>query len=178
MEEEQTIQLEKTPLARFEIRDAGSANWYLRKMRNLQTEKATIQAQTAAMLKAVDAQMERLRYLYEAQLQTWVQQELARRGGRSKTLALHQGTVAFRTVPETLRVLSAREAVEYARAQGWDVIKTVETLDAERYKREATAARVETGELLPGLEVVPERESFTIQFGAAQAGTDTPEEAG
>lgn len=153
---------------RFEIQDAAGANWYLRQLRNLETEKATIQAQTAAMLKQLDGDIHRLEFLYGQQFEMWVRAELARRGGRGKTLPLHQGTAAFRTVPRTLRVLNAREAIEYAQRQGWDVIKRVESLDADGYKKQAVAVMAETGEVLPGIEVIEERESFTVKFGATK----------
>ena len=98
----------------------------------------------------------------------WVEQELARRGSRSKTLLLHQGTAAFRAVPASLRVLSSRDALDYARAQGWELIKTVESLDAEGYKSRAAVVQSQTGEVLPGLEVIAARESFSVRFGAAK----------
>ena len=43
------------------------------------------------------------------------------------------------------------------RGQGSDLLKTVETLDAIRYKEEAALVRKMTGELLPGIEVIDER---------------------
>ena len=152
----------------FEINDAGTANWYLKTLRNLESEKATIQAQTAAMLRSLDAEINRFRFRFEPQFQGWVEQELARRGSRSKTLPLHQGTAAFRTVPASLRVMSSRDALDYARSQGWPVIRSVETLDAEGYKSQAAAVQAETGEVLPGIEVIPERESFSVRFGTAK----------
>ena len=156
---------------RFEINDEGSANWYLRKLRNLENEKATIQAQAAAMVKALDADIHRLEFMYGQQFQTWVRAELDRRGGKGKSLPLFQGTASFRTVPRSLRVLNSREAMEYAKLQGWDVIKTVESLDADGYKKQATAALGETGEVLPGIEIVEGRESFTIKYATAKDAT-------
>ena len=153
---------------KFEINDLGTANWYLKTLRNLENEKATIQAQTQAMLRSLDAEIRRLEFRYGPQFQGWVEQELARRGSRSKTLALHQGTAAFRTVSASLRVMSSRDALDYAWEQGWPVIRSVETLDAEEYKKQAAAVQAETGEVLPGIEVIPERESFCIRFGAAK----------
>ena len=152
----------------FEINDVGTANWYLKILRNMENEKATIQAQTTAMLRSLDAEINRFRFRFDLQFQRWVEQELARRGSRSKTLPLHQGTAAFRIVPASLRMLSSRDALDYAREQGWPVIRSVETLDVEGYKKQAAAVQAETEEVLPGLEVIPERESFTVRFGAAR----------
>ena len=164
--------IERAPLTeereRFEIKDAATANWYLKKLRNLENEKDTIRAQAATMIKALDTEIHALEFRFGKQMETFVRGELDRRGGRSKTLPLFQGTAAFRTVPASLRVRNVTEAIEHARAQGWDAIKTVETLDADRYKKEAAAVRQETGELLPGIEVIQERENFTIKFAVAK----------
>lgn len=152
----------------FHITDAASANWLLRKLANLEAERKRIQAQSADILRSLTAQENRLRFLYEDELARWTQGQLEKEGGRTKTLRLLQGTCAFRTTPHSLRVLSSRDAMEYARAQGWDMVKTQETLDAQAYRQQAEAALHETGELLPGLEVVPERETFAIRFGKGE----------
>lgn len=157
---------------RFEIRDMAGLNWYARKIRNLENEKVTIQTQAKEMLRDLDRDITRLEFMYGQQVQTYVRAELDRRGGHGKTLKLWQGTAVFRTLPASLRVRSAQAAIEHARAQGWDAIKTTETLDVDRYKKEAAAARQETGELLPGMELTEERESFTIRFGKAAEGSE------
>ena len=105
---------------RFEIKDEASANWYLRKLRNLENEKDTIKAQAAAMLKALDTEIHSLEFRFGPQFETFVRGELDRCGARSKTLPLFQGTASFRTVPASLRVRNVTEAIEHARAQGWD----------------------------------------------------------
>lgn len=157
---------------RFEVCDEATANWYLRKLRNMENEKDTIKAQAAAMVKALDTEINGLEFRFGQQFETFVRGELDRRGGRTKTLPLFQGTASFRTVAASLRVRNVTEAMEHARAQGWDAIKTTETLDADRYKKEAAAARQETGELLPGIELTEERESFTIRFGKVTEGSE------
>ncbi len=43
-------------------------------------------------------------------------------------------------------------------------------MDAAAYRQAAEKALGETGEPLPGVEVVPERESFTIRFGSRRGG--------
>lgn len=164
---------------RFVIDDEGKANWYLRELRMVETEIATVKSQAAEMIRALEIDANRLRWRHEADFLAWAKEELGRRGGTRKTLPLFQGTVAFRTVPMSLRIAGSGEAIEYARSQGWDVIRTVECLDSEGYRRQAAALLTETGEVLPGIEIVPERESFSVRFGkdnknpmAAQEGGD------
>jgi len=159
-----------TEAPRFVIDSKDKANWLLRKLAALDTEKALVKAQADEIIRGLDADAARLRALHEADLQAWAREELERQNRGKKTLPLLFGTVAFRTVPAALRVTGSREAIEYARGQGWNVIHTVETLDAEGYKREAAAALAETGEVLPGVEIVPERESFSVKFGKGKGG--------
>lgn len=159
-----------TEAPRFCIDSKDKANWFLRKLAALDTEKALVKAQAEEIIRGLDADANRLRALHEADLQAWARAELDADGGRKKTLPLLFGTVAFRTVPSSLRVTGSREAIEHARAEGWDVVKTVESLDAEGYKQQAAAALAETGEVLPGVEIVPERESFRVTFGKGKGG--------
>ncbi len=148
----------------FCIDNEERANWLLRKLANLDAEKARVKAQAADILQSLTAEENRLRARFETELIEWAQREITRRGGKGKSLKLLQGTCAFRTVPAGVRVVSPAEAIDYARAQGWDMIRTVESLDADAYKREALTALLTTGEALPGVEGVPERESFSVKF--------------
>ncbi len=49
-------------------------------------------------------------------------------------------------------------------------------VDTGAYLEAARKTLAETGELLPGVEIAPERESFSVRFGKAGV-SDTPEEA-
>lgn len=159
-----------TEAPRFVIDSREKVNWYLRKLAAIENERALVKAQAEEILRGLDADAARLRALHEADLQAWAKEELERLGGRKKTLPLLFGTVAFRTVPSSLRVVGSAEAVEYAKSQGWEVVTTVEKLDGEAYKQQAAAVLHETGEVLPGVEIVPERESFSVKFGAKGKG--------
>lgn len=159
-----------TEAPRFCIDSREKANWYLKKLARIENERALVKAQAEEIVRGLDADAARLRALHEADLQAWAKDELERMGGRKKTLPLLFGTVAFRTVPAALRVVGSAEAAEYAKSQGWEVVTTVEKLDAEGYKQQAAAALHETGEVLPGVEIVAERESFSVKFGKGGQG--------
>jgi len=148
-----------TARAEFHITDESSANWFLRKLANLENEKARVKAQAAKMIAEMDADTDRLRGLYEAELREFARAELERRGGRRKTLTLLQGSLSFRTVPASLRVDDAAAALDTAAAMGHIRV------DEARYREAANEAQKTTGELLPGVVVVPERENFAIRFG-------------
>jgi hypothetical protein len=98
---------------------------------------------------------------YGAELETFARETLAARGSRRKSLPLLQGTLSFRTLPAALRVADAETAYLHARTACPELIETRQELNTTAY-RELTEA---TGELLPGIEAVPERESFRVRFG-------------
>lgn len=149
----------------FSICDEDSANWYLRKQATLATEIARIKAQADAIIKPLLADSERLQSRFEAELQAWAQEQIAARGGKRKTLDLLQGSIAFRTVPASIKIVSDEEAFVYARTFHADLIQTIEKLDTSGYRAAAKAAMEETGEMIPGTEVTPARESMSLKFG-------------
>ena len=87
------------------------------------------------------------------------QAELDRRyKGRRKSLALLQGTFAFRAVPATLRVDNVAAALNTAASMG--AVK----VDAAPYRQAALEAQRATGELLPGCVIVPPSEHFGVSL--------------
>ena len=148
----------------FRIDSENAANWYLRKLANIEAEKRRVTQQAAEILRQLDADAENLRFLYDADLQEWTRQELARKGGKRKSLALLQGTACFRSVSASLKISDPAAALVHVIAIGADAIKRSIHLDAEKYRALAEAA-LKDGELLPGVETVPARESFSVKFG-------------
>ncbi len=151
----------------FCINTTDRANWLLRKIANLDSEKARIKAQAEAILHQLDTDREGLLYLYGSQLEAFTRQELARTGNRRKSLTLLQGTCSFRTVPARLSVTDAAAALLYSRENLPEAIRTVETLNRSAYVHRAE----ETGELLPGLESIAAKEAFSLRF-FGKDGTD------
>jgi phage host-nuclease inhibitor protein Gam len=72
-----------------------------------------------------------------------------------------QGTAGWRTVPAAIRVTDTLAAIAYAQECLPEAVKTQAVLDREAYR----AHMEETGQLLPGMEVTPEHESFRVSFG-------------
>ncbi len=66
----------------FHITDESSANWYLRKLANIEVEKQRITAQTEKMIKELETDAAGLKFLYESELQEYVRRELAQRQRR------------------------------------------------------------------------------------------------
>lgn len=162
MENEQTIANEQT--APFCIDSEERANWLLRKLANIESEKQRVQAQAAAICKQLEQDANGLRFLYSAQLEAFARQTLAAKGSRRRSLILLQGTCAFRAVPPSVKITDVSAALTYARQNAPEAIRTVESLDTTHYRQFAETA-LQDGELLPGVEYCPAREAFRITFG-------------
>jgi len=151
----------------FHITDEAGANWYARKLAGIEAERARVRAQAARIIAQLDGDENSLKDRFEAEAREWARAELDRRyRGRRKSLALLQGTFAFRAVPATLRVDDVAAALSTAASIG--AVK----VDAAAYRAHALDAQKTTGELLPGCVIVPEREHFSVSFGKDSAGVD------
>ena len=158
-----------TEAQEFHITTEDAANWYLRKLANFEAEKQRVQAQAAAIVKQLETDAEGLRYIYEGELIEWTRQELAKKGNRRKSLALLQGTAAFRTVPAGLKISDPAAALDFCRKNFPDAVKTAETLDAAKYREWAEALQKAGAEALPaGMETTPQREAFCVKFGKTE----------
>ena len=79
-------------------------------------------------------------------------------GSPRRSITLLQGTLAFSVHAPTVKLADPGAAME--RAQELGTLR----VDTEGYQKAAAAAFRETGELLPGVEAVPERETFAARF--------------
>ena len=148
----------------FRIDSESAANWYLRKLAGIEAEKNRVTANAAAIVAQLESEANGLRYVYEGQLQEYVRRELAAKGNRRKSLTLLQGSCQWRTVPAGLKISDPAAALEYARRNLPDAVKTSETLDNEAYRKFAAKMQAETDALPVGMESVPEREAFSVKF--------------
>ena len=145
----------------FHINSESAANWYMKKLANIEAEKTRVTQQAALIVAQLDADAESLRYCYEGELQNYVRRQLAATGSRRKSLTLLQGTAQFRTVPASLKISDPAAALDFCRVNLPDAVKVSETLDAGKYRN---FAEKQEGETLPGVETVPTREAFSVKF--------------
>lgn len=159
---------EKTAL--FAIDTEDKANWLLGKLAAIDNEKARIKAQAEQRTRELDADRESLLFRFGAELEQWTRTEAERR--RRKTVTLMQGTLAFRTVPAGLRFVlpddyyKEIEVIEKAQELGCTHME----INRSEYIKEAKTLMETTGELLPGIERVEAKESFSIRFGSGKKG--------
>ena len=155
------------PCKGFHIDSDETADWYLKKKAALNAEEALIMAQAEAAVKRLQADRKSLENLYQSELEAYIAEKIANDKRGRKSVILPHGTCQFRRVPEGLKLAdesaAAKAVLESDAYPG--CCKVI--LDATAY-RQLAEGRFENGELLPGMEVVPERESFSIRFGGKQ----------
>ena len=149
----------------FSIMDEASAGWYVDKILSRQERIARIKAQAQEMIEREEADLARLHARFGAELEQWALREIESRGGKTKTLRLLQGTVSVRTVPASVRIADAEAAMEAAKAQMPELVQVVQTekLDTAAYRKAAQERLEATGDVLPGVEPVPARQSVTVK---------------
>lgn len=151
----------------FHITNEAAALWYLRHLANLEAEARRVKRQAESMIAALDTEAEGLRRIYQGELEAWAREELKRKGSRRKTLHTLQGTLRFRQVPARLAI-DEPAALRYATESLPALVATRRELDRAAYLEEAKRRLQETGELLAGVDVAPEREAFSVSFASPE----------
>ena len=165
-------QAEKTE---FHIDSESTATWLLTKVRQIEEEQEAIKAATAQRLSELTADRERLMGRFSAELEAWARSESEKRRRKTITLPLAGYAVSFRAVPSRLVVESEADAITTARAVAPELVsvETREIFDKAGFLAYAKTKLEETGELLPGLAVTEEKESFSVKpVKAGKAGTE------
>lgn len=152
----------------FHITSESAALWYLRKLANLEAECQRVKRQAERLVAALDAEAESLKRVYQGELEHWAREELAKKGNRRKTLHTLQGTLRFRHVPARLSLEENGNALRFAADHFPALVITRQELDRAAYLDEAKRRLEETGELLEGIERIPEREAFSVSFAAPE----------
>jgi len=149
----------------FGITDEKSATWLLRKLRAIDEEQEAIKAATDQRVKELQADRERLMGRFGSELEAWAREESAKRHRKTITLPLAGMAVAFRTNPARLVVESEADAITTARAVAPQTLttETVEKFDRAAFLAHAKATLESTGEVLPGVSLTEERESFSVK---------------
>ncbi len=152
----------------FHITSEAAALWYLRKLANLEAETRRVKCQAERLVASLNSEAESLKRVYQGELEHWVREELAKKGNRRKTLHTLQGTLRFRHVPARLSIEEDTAALRFAADNLPALVVTRQELDRAAYLDEAKRRLEETGELMEGIERVPEREAFTVSFASPE----------
>ena len=152
----------------FHIDSERAALWYLRKLANLEAETRRVKCQAERLIASLNSEVESLKRVYQGELEHWAREELAKKGNRRKTLHTLQGTLRFRHVPARLSIEEDAAALRYAADNLPALVAIRQELDRAAYLDEAKRRLEETGELMEGVERVPERETFSISFAGPE----------
>lgn len=152
----------------FVIDSEERAEWYLRKLANLDAETDRIKANTAKRLQEIATDREGLVQRFGDQLTGWAKGEAERR--RRKTVTLQNGSIAFRAVPSRLVIENDADAMQTAKLVCPDAVtvETIEKLDRAALIARATETLQETGELLPGVKMIEASESAKVTAGSKE----------
>lgn len=104
----------------FQVSSIETANWALRKLLDAQHQLAKLRDAAKSFKARVDRWFEESSKeakgsveFFESLLRPWVQSELQKRSGRSKTIPLPSGTVGLRKLPDRVDVSDPEIALQY-----------------------------------------------------------------
>jgi hypothetical protein len=148
----------------FVIDTEQGASWFVGKIAEKEELKARIKAQAAQRVLEIDADITRLKNIYQSQLEAWAHEEALRR--RRKTITLPLGTVKITTVSAHVKISDKESALAHAQTLGEGFFSLVPTLDATAYAKHAQEVLEKDGIVPAGCDYVPARESVT--YGVAK----------
>jgi hypothetical protein len=149
---------------RFAVTDIESAEWVLSKMQEAQADVLAqrcrldaIQSQMQAMIEDKARRCSYLEARFGHELEAFAARELE--GGKSKTLKTPFGSLSFRTVPGSIRVVNVELAVVWAETFEPKAVKVSKSVLVSGLKG------MESGLPSAAFEVVPPNERFRIETG-------------
>jgi hypothetical protein len=160
----------------FVIQTREHAEWYLRKLANLDREEASIRAQAEAMVNRLRTDRESLQGRYQSQLESFVRGELERTNSKRRSVLFFNGTAQFTSVAPRLVVESEADALTTAAAvlpAALVEIPASVKLDKKTLLDYAKERFESTGELIPGVGRTEASERFAIKFSEAKEPTET-----
>lgn len=167
---------EESAPAVFSIDSDDKAEWYLRKLASFEAEEARIEAQAATMLGLLKTRREGFAARFGPEFEVFAREKVAARGDGKKYHDFFQGRVSFRAVAASVRISSPEDALTTARLVCPQAIQTIEKLDQTLFRAKAKQVLEDSGELLPGVEMVPGREAMSIKFPTGTTGRGKEEE--
>lgn len=100
------------PAPAFQVQDAATASWVVRKVNEARAYARRVEAWAAAELRRAEREERLLLGRFGRELEDWLRAELSARGGRRRSVSLPGGTLGLRQAPA--RVVVADEAAALA----------------------------------------------------------------
>ena len=113
----------------FRVCDESSANWVVRKVVEARAYAERVKRWADHEIRRAEQDEERLMYLFGSQLHAWVASEVARFGGRRKSLNLPAGRVGFKKLGMKLVIEDIQAVLQWAKTACPAAVIVKERLD-------------------------------------------------
>ncbi len=144
----------------FCVRDAESANWLVRRILEARAYAERVAAWAERERRRAQREEEFFLARFGPQLRTFAAREIAKSGGRRKSLNLPSGRIGFRAVPAKIVIEDEIRVIEWARVHCPDAVQKVESI-AKAVLDQHVAS---TGEIPPsGVRVEEAGERFYLK---------------
>lgn len=135
------------PGERFVVDTVEKVDWVLGKIADAEAQAEAVKARreaTAARMAAMEKEYrdraEGFRRYFGPEMELVARAELERRGGKSKTLKLDNGTVSFRVAAGSAKVKDERAALAFLRAWAPELVSTKEYVKASAAREAVESA--------------------------------------
>lgn len=144
----------------FAVEDDKSANWLVRKIVCARQYARQVKEWADLEIRRADREEQTLMFLFGRQLEHWSREEIAKFGGKRKSLNLPAGTLGFRSVPAKLVIDDEARVLSWAKSNLPEAIVVV-----ERLAKPAINAYSEQTGVIPdeGVHVEPATERFFVR---------------
>jgi phage host-nuclease inhibitor protein Gam len=140
--------------------EAEALEKYVRLTRRYSAEIDTVKQQMGALLRELENKLKCLDYRFGPVAQEYVRRKLS--GAKAKSIKLPFGTAGFRTLPSRIELIDA--AAVLAAVDKGELPAEVKRVPEPEVSKSALAEHFKTtGEVPPGTELLPARESFYIR---------------
>jgi hypothetical protein len=142
----------------FNVRDAATANWVVRKIVEARTYAARTKAWADAEQRRAQREEDFLLRRFGADLEQWARQQIAQQHDRRQSVSLPAGCVGFRAEPTKLVVADERQLLSWCRQNLPSAIRTFESVPKTPLMEHLKA----TGECPTGTELMGGGHKFYI----------------
>lgn len=149
--------VEVDPPESFQVGDAASANWVVRKITDARAYAKHVKAWAEGELIRAQREEEFFVFRYGAQLERWARAQIER--SRRKSIKLPAGTLGFRTEPVKLDVRDELRLIAWCRKTLPAALR-IETHVMKQIVKDHIA---DTGECPDGAEVVAGQQRFYVK---------------
>lgn len=151
----------ETPVEAFAINSMERLAWYGRKLTAIDDQIRHIRANAEAMIADLEQEKKSLTDRFGSQAENCAMSILQATKAKTKTLKTLGGSFSFRTVPGGLRKADPVAVLEWAKTEAPGLVKRTEIVKEDVPAEAIKTHWQETGEIPPGCELVPDRQTFT-----------------